>query len=102
MLNCIAKRRRRPHTALPALPRGGTSATYLRQPTDDTAPQAAKKLDVLREELIDPWFMPPPAPLTDTLPPAQLADADSRFIDVHGVRLHYKQVAGELHPIALY
>lgn len=61
----------------------------------DLASQAAKKLKHLREELVDPWLMPPPAPLTDTLPPAQLADVDSRFIDVNGIKLHFKQVGSD-------
>lgn len=33
----------------------------------------------------------PLRPLTDTVSPEQLADPDSRFLEVEGVRLHYKQ-----------
>lgn len=30
-------------------------------------------------------------PSVDTLPPEQLADPDSRFISIDGIRVHYKQ-----------
>ena len=84
--------------------------------------QAATKLRQWRRELVDPWFEPPPQPLTgtslqhihesrvypycitricddkglgtllaDTLPPEQLADPDSQFVSVNGIRLHIKQ-----------
>lgn len=35
-------------------------------------------------------FLVPVRPLKGTVPPKQLADSDSRFIDVNGVELHYK------------
>jgi pimeloyl-ACP methyl ester carboxylesterase len=38
---------------------------------------------------VGPFLVPVP-PLTDTVPATQLADADSRFIAVDGVQLHYK------------
>ena len=43
--------------------------------------------------LVGPFLIPVP-PLEDTFPPEQLADPDSRFIEVEGIRVHYKQ-AGE-------
>jgi hypothetical protein len=57
--------------------------------------QAALRLQTLREELVLPWFEPAPAPLTNTLPPEQLADADSQFVTVNGVRVHYKQTGSD-------
>lgn len=33
--------------------------------------------------------------LADTLPPEQLADPDSRFVTVDGIRHHYKQTGGD-------
>ncbi len=57
--------------------------------------QTARQLAKLREELIDPWLLPAPAPLTDTLPPSHLADPDSRFILVDGIRVHYKQTGSD-------
>lgn len=46
---------------------------------------------------IGPLLAPVP-PLTDTVPPRQLADPDSRFIRVQGVDLHYK-MAGQGEPV---
>ncbi len=43
--------------------------------------------------LIGPFLIPVP-PLTDTLPPAQLADPDSGFAEVNGLTVHYKMVGG--------
>ncbi len=40
---------------------------------------------------IGPLLVPIP-PLTDTLPPEDLADPESRFINVNGLKVHYKQV----------
>jgi pimeloyl-ACP methyl ester carboxylesterase len=39
--------------------------------------------------LIGPLLIPVP-PLEDTVPPRELADADSRFIEVNGLDVHYK------------
>jgi pimeloyl-ACP methyl ester carboxylesterase len=47
--------------------------------------------------LVGPFLVPVP-PLEDTVPPEMLADPDSRFVDVHGVRIHYKQM-GEGEPV---
>ncbi len=47
--------------------------------------------------LIGP-FLVPIRPLEGTLPPEQLADADSRFITLNGLTVHYKQ-AGEGEPL---
>ena len=46
--------------------------------------------------LLGPLLVPIP-PLKNTVPPEQLADADSCFAQVHGVRLHYKR-AGSGEP----
>jgi pimeloyl-ACP methyl ester carboxylesterase len=46
--------------------------------------------------LVGPFLAPVP-PLQDTVPPEQLADPDSRFAVVDGVKLHYK-VAGSGEP----
>lgn len=44
---------------------------------------------------LGPFLIPVP-PLKDALPPERLADPDSRFIDVRGLRVHYKTLgAGE-------
>jgi len=40
--------------------------------------------------LVGPFLIPVP-PLTDTRPPAELADPDSRFVQVQGLQLHYKE-----------
>lgn len=49
-----------------------------------------------------PFLIPVP-PLTNTRPAAELADADSRFIDVNGLEVHYKQAgAGETTYILLH
>ena len=40
---------------------------------------------------VGPFLVPVP-PLTNTVPPADLADADSRFVEVNGLTVHYKEV----------
>ncbi|HNB53832.1 MAG TPA: hypothetical protein PK530_17935, partial [Anaerolineales bacterium] len=40
--------------------------------------------------LIGPFLIPIP-PLENTVSPAQLADADSQFIDINGLTVHYKE-----------
>jgi pimeloyl-ACP methyl ester carboxylesterase len=45
-------------------------------------------------------FLVPVASLTDTVPPEALADPDSRFVEVDGVRIHYKQM-GEGTPVLI-
>lgn len=57
--------------------------------------QASSQVQKLRQELVDPWFAPTPAPLSDTVEPELLADADSQFIDVQGLRVHYKICKGD-------
>ena len=42
---------------------------------------------------VGPFLVPVP-PLADTVPPAQLADADSKFIAIDGLHVHYTVVAG--------
>jgi pimeloyl-ACP methyl ester carboxylesterase len=44
---------------------------------------------ILAVLLVGPFLIPVP-PLTDTLPAEQLADSDSRFIEIEGLRVHYK------------
>jgi pimeloyl-ACP methyl ester carboxylesterase len=46
--------------------------------------------------LIGPFLVPVPQ-LEDTVPPETLADPDSRFIEVNGLRVHYKE-AGQGDP----
>jgi len=46
--------------------------------------------------LVIPLLIPVP-PLEGTVPPEQLADPDSRFVDVNGLRVHYK-IAGQGEP----
>jgi len=46
--------------------------------------------------LVGPFLVPVP-PLEGTLPPEQLADPDSRFIEVNGITVHYK-MAGSGRP----
>lgn len=41
--------------------------------------------------LVQPFTQGPPPPLTNTVSPEALADADSKFVTVDGVRLHYKE-----------
>lgn len=45
---------------------------------------------------IGPFLIPIP-PLEGTVPPEQLADPDSKFVDVNGLRVHYKE-AGQGEP----
>lgn len=40
--------------------------------------------------LVGPFLVPVP-PLPDTVPPQELADPDSQFIEINGQSLHYKQ-----------
>ncbi len=47
--------------------------------------------------LVGPFLVPVP-PLEGTVPPEQLADPDSRFVEVNGVNIHYK-MAGEGEPV---
>lgn len=46
--------------------------------------------------LVGPFLVPVP-PLEDTVPPEQLADADSRFVEIEGLKVHYK-TTGEGEP----
>lgn len=43
----------------------------------------------------------PVTPLRGTVPPEQLADADSRFVTVDGVTLHYKVAGSDLAPVTV-
>ena len=45
-------------------------------------------------------FLVPVRPLENTVPPQQLADPDSRFLDVNGIDVHFKQ-AGSGDPALL-
>jgi pimeloyl-ACP methyl ester carboxylesterase len=47
--------------------------------------------------LVVPFLIPVP-PLTDTVPPEQLADADSKFVEINGLTVHYKMV-GQGEPV---
>ncbi len=50
--------------------------------------------------VIIPLLIPIP-PLEGLVPPEQLADADSRFIEVNGLKVHYKQAGTEKRAIIL-
>ncbi len=56
-------------------------------------------LPLLAILLVGPFLIPVP-PLEGTLPPRQLADADSLFLEIQGVEVHYK-VAGQGQPVFL-
>lgn len=56
-------------------------------------------LIVLAVILIGPLVIPIP-PLPDPLPVSELVDADSRFVEVNGIDLHYKQ-AGSGEPVMI-
>jgi pimeloyl-ACP methyl ester carboxylesterase len=45
-------------------------------------------------------FLVPVRPLEDVVPPEALADGDSRFVEVNGIRIHYKQM-GEGAPVMI-
>lgn len=47
--------------------------------------------------LVGPFLIPIP-PLKDTVPPRQLADPDSRFVQVKGLEVHYK-IQGQGEPV---
>jgi len=47
--------------------------------------------------LVGPFLVPVP-PLSDTLPPEQLADPDSQFVEINGLTVHYKTM-GQGEPI---
>ncbi|MGC8944811.1 MAG: alpha/beta fold hydrolase [Anaerolineae bacterium] len=49
--------------------------------------------------LVGPFLVPVP-PLEGTVPPEQLADPDSQFVEVNGITVHYK-IAGSGHPAFL-
>jgi pimeloyl-ACP methyl ester carboxylesterase len=53
-------------------------------------------LVILLIVLIGPFLVPVP-PLEGALPPEQLADPDSRFVEVNGLKVHYKE-RGEGEP----
>lgn len=57
--------------------------------------QAGTQIQKLRQELVDPWFAPPAQPLLDTVEPELLSDDDSCFIDVQGLKVHYKICKGD-------
>lgn len=49
--------------------------------------------------LIGPFLIPVP-PLEDTVEPAKLGDADSQFITLNGIRVHFKKV-GDGQPVII-
>lgn len=52
--------------------------------------------------IIGPLVVPLPA-LSDTVPPEQLADPDSQFVDINGVTVHYKEAGqGDTAPLLLH
>ena len=53
-------------------------------------PQARRDAWPRIAELVEPLLSAPPQALSDVAPPATLADADSRFVRLLGVDVHYK------------
>lgn len=49
--------------------------------------------------LVGPFLVPIP-PLEGTVPPRELADSDSRFVEVNGISIHYK-IAGSGEPVLI-
>lgn len=60
---------------------------------------AAVLIALLLALAIGPFLVPVP-PLTDTIPPRALADADSRFVEIDGIDVHYK-TRGDAGPAVL-
>lgn len=60
--------------------------------------QARKETVPWLQDLLAPLLAGTPEPLTDTLSPQELADADSSFTEVDGVTLHYKDVGAQPYP----
>ncbi len=53
--------------------------------------QVQKETIPFVRDLVQPLLEGNPPQLTDTVDPQTLADEDSRFLDVDGVTLHYKE-----------
>jgi len=52
--------------------------------------------------LVGPFFVPVPT-AAGTVPPQQLADADSRFVEINGIMVHYKMMGqGEPYILLLH
>ena len=60
--------------------------------TPGTLMQIQKETAPWVSEIIQPLIQGQPEPLTDTVPPQQLGDPDSQWIQVDGVNLHYKDI----------
>jgi pimeloyl-ACP methyl ester carboxylesterase len=54
---------------------------------------------VLLVLVLGPFLIPVP-PLKDTLPPEPLADPDSRFVEINGLKVHYK-TTGQGRPVLI-
>ncbi|CAL8466073.1 g5609 [Coccomyxa elongata] len=95
------------HIAIPHLPRTRTSIICSSSRENVERAQSSKEAtnrnllvslaEQVRKEtlpwvadLVEPLIAGPPEPLQDTVPPQQLGDPDSRWIEVDGVNLHYK------------
>ena len=89
-------RRRRPRgPAAPAASKDDLLMDLVRALTDAGSRKIAKDFDEL---VVEPFAEPDPKPLPGLVPPAELADPDSRFVtvDVRGqsVTVHYKEIRG--------
>eukprot|EP00898_Chlorokybus_atmophyticus_P007555 jgi/Chlat1/7800/Chrsp66S09168 len=62
------------------------------------AVQGWRSVAPLAQELIEPWLQLPPPALTDTVRPELLGDVDSRWVDVLGSRVHYKETGRGADP----
>ena len=90
-------RRRRPRgPAAPAASKDDLLMDLVRALTDAGSRKIAKDFDEL---VVEPFAEPDPKPLPGLVPPAELADPDSRFVtvDVRGqsVTVHYKEIRGQ-------
>ncbi len=71
-------------------------------PSSSHHAQFAKESLPWIKELVEPLWAGNPEPLTDTLAPEELADADSQFSTINNVKIHYKtwtMAEGEAQPL---
>ena len=90
-----SRRRRSRGPAAPAASKDDLLVDLVRALTDAGSKKIAKDFDEL---VVEPFAEPDPKPLPGLVPPAELADPDSRFVtvDVRGqsVTVHYKEFRG--------
>lgn len=90
-----SRRRRSRGPAAPAASKDDLLVDLVRALTDAGSKKIAKDFDEL---VVEPFAEADPKPLPGLVPPAELADPDSRFVtvDVRGqsVTVHYKEIRG--------